>query len=543
MMKNLLKKSFIVLFLFVSVNFYAQESLVKSVGIMSYLLPPNLEQELFEFDPLLAKAKDVGINTLSADIWVWHLLKEEGSVYLDERGDLRINEQLINNYLLDYYFHKAQKFELKLDIIISYHKLGGNVGDLGSVDMPVWAIKLFSKFALKEICNGKEEIDKKICSILPSKNNEKYFPEEWLFPEGVYKNNNHFEQNRLTKHNYHYISPWLTKYFLGYYSEVAKYFSDYINKNGADLVNKVIISVGSSGELKFQSYNETRAYKEANIFRKFTGIFKGDLNCHYPNFGEPQFYGEIPLIFYREWLKEFYKNDFINLRNLWEDTSSYKGSFDEIEFPKTDLFLSKDAPKITPELAGLYTFLNETLKEHLSDMLNIHFKYLKKTRLVIKFPGVFWGPKGEYFTLQGLTGHLDLKDYLNKIQKSYLPCMIDNYDFKKSYRDSIKSYLAIIKQYSNVELSYTAAEKLDGDGGDENNIPQTFFNIILDEALDAGVLVNIENALEWNLPNKELMDNFKANFYKEGVQDATLLRIQALKDEKVIENINNLINK
>lgn len=240
-------------------------------------------------------------------------------------------------------------------------------------------------------------------------------------------------------------------------------------------------------------------------------------------------------MFYREWINKYFKN---------KSFSSNK--FNNIKFPKEEVFTSKNAPKLTPELAMLYTFLSDTLKNHLILMLQVHREiFPPTTRLVIKYPGVFWGPKGDYYTLQGLTGHLDLREYFHPDFNNPVG-YIANYKYKDAYRLAIRSYLDVIKKYPNVELSYTAAEKLDGDGGDPENIPQTFFDIILDEAVSAKVPLNIENALDWNLPNKDLMNNFKINFYKAGVADATLLRIQKLGDNDapaVIKNIKNLLNK
>lgn len=223
-MKNLFKTKFIIFLLLVSISSYAQE---KSVGVMSYLQVPETEEDFSKFDTLLTKANELGIKNLSADVWVWDMLKNEKSLYIDNNGNLRINNKFVDNKILINYFQIAKHYGFKLDLIISYHKLGGNVGDLGSVDMPVWAIKLFAEFAVKMICNSPEKVDgvktieNKICDILPfhKATGEKFIPAEWLFPEGVYLNNKHFEnKNETTKHNYHYISPWLTKYFLGFYS-------------------------------------------------------------------------------------------------------------------------------------------------------------------------------------------------------------------------------------------------------------------------------------------------------------------------------------
>lgn len=532
---NLFKNFLLLLLVFVSVNSYPQ-NLEKSVGIMSYLLPPRSDAEIESFNDLIDKAINIGIKDLSADIWVWQMLKKEGSVFLDDNDQLKLDLAKIDNTQLDFYFKTAKMKDLKLDLIISYHKLGGNVGDEGSVDMPVWAIKLFSKYVLKEVCNGRDEIDKKICEKLPFKKQtgEKFMPAEWLFTEGVYLNNKHFETGESTKYNYHFISPWLSKYFLGFYSDVAKHFRDYININGSSMINKVVISVGSAGELKFQSYNETR-------------IAGNNLNCHYPNFGEPQFYGEIPLLYFRAWLKNFYSNDHTALTRLWNDSSLSQKDFDSISFPPPELFTKDLAPETGPYLASLYTFLNDTLKNHLDLMLIIHQKYFPKTRLVIKYPGVFWGPKDNFFTLQGLTGQLNFRDYFTYLKTSE-PInnapngTIKDYDFKKAYKNAIASYLEVLNEYSNVELSYTAAEKMDGDDDKPENIPQTFFDIILAEAIKSGVLLNIENALEWNLPNKDLMNNLKSNFQKDGVADATLLRIQSLNKQEALDNIKKLLN-
>ncbi len=156
-----------------------------------------------DFDKDLADAKELGLHSISTDVW-WNVIEPNKGVF-----DWSYYDKLAAHIV---------KAGLKWTPILSFHSCGGNVGDTVREPLPNWVWADMAKDA-------------------PGRNPEalKYVSEQGhSSPE--------------------YVSCWATDLALPYYEYVMQKFQEHY-QNYAPHIAEINISLGPAGELRMPSYN------------------------------------------------------------------------------------------------------------------------------------------------------------------------------------------------------------------------------------------------------------------------------------------------
>jgi beta-amylase len=171
----------------------------------------------------LMALKSAGVEGIMVDAW-WGLVEKEGPLKYNWEGYAELVQM-------------AQKLGLKLQVVMSFHQCGGNVGDSCSIPLPPWVL---------------EEISKN--------------------PDIVYT-------DRSGRRNPEYISlgcdamPILRgRTPIQVYSDFMRSFRDRFSDYLGDVVVEVQVGMGPCGELRYPSY------PESNGTWRFPGI--GEFQCY-----------------------------------------------------------------------------------------------------------------------------------------------------------------------------------------------------------------------------------------------------------------------
>ncbi|KAI7994063.1 hypothetical protein LOK49_LG11G02225 [Camellia lanceoleosa] len=171
----------------------------------------------------LMALKSAGVEGVMVDAW-WGLVEKDGPLNYNWEGYAELVKMV-------------QKHGLKLQVVMSFHQCGGNVGDSCSIPLPLWVLEEISKY-----------------------------------PDLVYT-------DRSGRRNPEYISlgcdslPVLIgrtpiQVYTDYMRSFCARFNDYLG----DVIVEIQVGMGPCGELRYPSY------PESNGTWKFPGI--GEFQCY-----------------------------------------------------------------------------------------------------------------------------------------------------------------------------------------------------------------------------------------------------------------------
>jgi beta-amylase len=156
-----------------------------------------------KFDADLKRAKELGIDGVSTDVWWGMVERKEG------KFDWAYYDKVAKH---------VNQAGLKWIPILSFHKAGGNVGDTVNVDIPHW---IWEKAQSRAVAKDPNAV--KFVSEQGNASNE-------------------------------FVSFWATPLILDRYANVMRNFQEHY-KSHAPHISEINISLGPSGELRYPSYN------------------------------------------------------------------------------------------------------------------------------------------------------------------------------------------------------------------------------------------------------------------------------------------------
>ena len=324
--------------------------------------------------------KNNGVHAITTDVW-WG----EVEAAADNEFDWSYYQQ---------YADVVRDSGLKWVPILSTHQCGGNVGDDCNVPLPSWIWSLASQDTLMQ------------------KSETGYFNNETL-------------------------SPWATNVINTQYAELYESFADNFSEY-SDLIDKIYLSAGGAGELRFSSYVPSDDWD-------------------YPDRGKFQAYSEIA------------KQDFRD-NEAWNTNLT---SWNQVSPPTDgDQFFTNGAAYNSTYGDDFLSWYQSVLTDHLARIAQLAHQHLDSTFNVpigAKIAGIHW--------------------------KMNDPSMPHSAEYSAGYY----SYDTILEQFkdSNLSLTFTALEM---DNNDANTAPyysepKTLVKTIASIANEKGISLNGENAL------------------------------------------------
>jgi len=174
------------------------------------------------FDEQLKKAKELGVQAISTDVW-WGIVEKERGVF---------------NWA--YYEKIAQKIKaagLRWIPIMSLHSCGGNIGDECDIPVPEWVWTY-----------GLTDDDR-----------EKYGTHkyQYLGERSLNKQFSTFNQEEQEKaYSKEFISAWSTDNFVPVFSQFFEEFQKTFHKEYEKIIDEINVSTGPAGECRYPSYNK-----------------------------------------------------------------------------------------------------------------------------------------------------------------------------------------------------------------------------------------------------------------------------------------------
>lgn len=191
-----MRKSLFVVLICIGIS-YACADQIESANVMAPLLIQT-EQDWSRFEQQLAKAKSIGVDAVTVDVW-W--------------GKVETADQSFDWGYYDRIFDSIEAAGLHWIPIMSFHKCGGNVGDTVTIGLPAWVWT---------------------SSSLPP-DELKYKSEQGHYCDEV-------------------VSLWADGKIMRQYVQFMQAFEEHFGAKAA-FIDEVNISTGPSGELRYPSYN------------------------------------------------------------------------------------------------------------------------------------------------------------------------------------------------------------------------------------------------------------------------------------------------
>lgn len=444
-------------------------TLAKEVSVMAPLLigdprnpeAENSKAEWANFERELREAKNTGITAVSTDIW-WGLV---------EVSEGRFNWA--------YYLKMAETIKrvgLKWVPILSFHKLGGNVGDRGEVPLPeyIWTRP-----------------------VLGQKGDANQSPL-------MYRS----EQGHLSKES---VSVWGTRVIAKDYARVMQSFRDTFSAY-AGLISEINLSLGPTGELRYPSYNAH------------------DSNAGYPTRGALQAYSDLAVASFREFVRKKY-GSLDNVKKAW---NFELGSFESIQPPNPSLmenFFAK-GEHFSPYGKDFFDWYNQSLNHHAEAMFLLAERVfgakgsaMRNASLGGKIPGVHW--------LTGSTRLAELAAGL--IRTSYSDWYSDESGF--GYRETLKAFRQRGRMKHIVHFTAIELNDMDHEGSQPvfsraKTLTQRIGKAVADLRPQVRGMQDVslkgENALSPRLYEWGAWDNMIAALKTMGYDGVTLLRLNEL---------------
>ncbi|NQZ00202.1 MAG: family 14 glycosylhydrolase [Bdellovibrionales bacterium] len=399
---------------------------------------PDRESEWRRYGQQLVQLKSMGVDAISTDVW-WGLIEpEEGQFNWRYYQKLH---QLIS------------EAGMKWVPILSFHKLGGNVGDPADQVIPI----------------------------------PNYIWQRWRkYPDQLGSEVDLMSRSETGSYSSEVVSPNATPYVLEDYRRVMREFQAAFSYARDDIL-EINISLGPAGELRYPSYNQH------------------DSDAIYPGRGRFQMYSEL----WKRGFRNYMKNKRGTLDAINMNWGTELGSFDEIRPPEdVGLFLLKE-DQFGPYGMDLFDYQNQVLIDHAQLILGAAFEEFDSNEssfagidLGAKIPGIHWRFESDR--------HAELASGLIRTRYGREGWRTDETNY--GYQETLKAFKTIADRArsSRFVLHFTALEMFDGDGGDHvGSRAKSLVFFMAQAATSLGLTLKGENALDYKLDFEPSWDNIK----------------------------------
>ena len=454
------------------------------VNVMGDLLLET-EKDFQHFSKQLQLMKSSGVKAISIDVW-WGLVEKEKDHY-----DFRYYDRV---------FDQIKEAGLLIVPILSTHRLGGNVGDNKTIEIPQYLWE-------------ESEKDRSGVSVLAYKSEQLLSPEE-------------LKQRRLPKDSFEHrsttevISPWgqkdVSQRIENFYRQ---FFIEYRYKLRG-FVDEVNISLGPAGELRHPSYNSH------------------DKGSGYPHRGSLQIYSDRAI----EGLRTFAKARFGSIENFNKETGFDLKSFSEVNPPHPHQLANDHFYRIGEHLStygklvfdyNQYVLLNAgkiNLNLAANAMREVAPEWVSDgVPLGAKIPGIHWRTATDRLA--------ELPSGLISTSSKNLKNLTG-----EAYKPVIDMFLTTAKAHSDIPflVHFTALEFNDREELN-SSLAKTLSLAFIDQAKKSGLQVAGENALGFKVHSEQAMRNL-GEAVDAGYSKLTLLRINGFSDNSnSTQYLKNLI--
>lgn len=424
------------------------------------------DQDWAEFRKQLTVLKQSGVQAISTDVW-WGLVEGAGP----------------GRYEWNYYKAMAEAIRasgLKWVPILSFHKLGGNVGDQGVQEIPAWVWSRHTNY-----------------------------PERFQSSDDL-KFKSQF--GRLSDES---ISVWATDVILADYKRFMESFAQTF-ASYAPIISEINISLGPAGELRYPSYNQhdntdTVVGENGHTFQ--VEVNRGGYNTR----GSIQAYSKPAIRSFQDFVKRKYGN----IESVNRSWGFSLNSMDQIQPPNPQLlqnaFWEQHEP-FSPYGKDFFDWYNASLALHGRKVLTLASlvfgkpnSSMKHTTLGAKIPGVHWR--------LGSDRAAELSAGL--IRTSYPDWNSPQSGF--GYNGILAAFKPKIGSMK-FTLHFTALEMDDYRDGKAENKPKTLVHWMAKAAQDRGLTIKGENALAGSLSDPRGWDNIFEAIKDFGYKGVTILR-------------------
>lgn len=202
----------------------------KSQNFTANVMAPLHVSDWNEFDRQLTKAKEMGVNAVSVDVW-W--------------GDVeKYGDQQFDWSYYDTIFSKIRAKGLKVLAIMSFHQCGGCVGDDYTSHLPSWIWTKYNGVSYKGITITSDDLK---------------YHSEW---------GNKSEETIAL-----WIDELVSEEYIEFMDEFENHFSAYV-----DSFQEINVSCGPAGELRYPSYNthDNFSYPSRGSLQAYSRLAKAD---------------------------------------------------------------------------------------------------------------------------------------------------------------------------------------------------------------------------------------------------------------------------
>lgn len=420
------------------------------VGDPTHIESPDSLKAWSDLKQQLQTLKRSGVQGISTDIW-WGLIEANGP------GQFR----------WEYYDKLAETIRdagLRWIPILSFHQLGGNVGDTGYAPLPDWV--------WSEYRRDPQAFQSAADLMFQS------------------------EQGHLSKE---YVSVWATDLILEDYKRVMESFKTHFAKYSF-LVDEINISLGPSGELRYPSYNSH------------------DSGSGYPTRGALQAYSRPAIQSFQNEMANKYRT----IERLNQAWGFHLATFNEVFPPNPDLLKGpfwQNQEQFSTYGKDFFTWYNQSLTEHGSKVFRLansvfgsNDSAFKGAALGGKIPGIHWRVAS---------------DRLAELAAGLIRSSYDDWFSSKSgygYKETLQAFNAGPGQMKRT-LHFTALEMDDyRDGEAAQSRAKALVSWIAQAAHSMNIEIKGENALAGELSNPRSWDNMFEALAKDGYSGLTLLR-------------------
>lgn len=325
----------------------AQKSLTQKENILANYVPvfvmlplgvvtvDNVFENKDEIKKQLKQLKGVDVDGVMVDVW-WGVIEAKGPKQYDWSAYRDL-------------FQVVQECGLKLQVIMSFHQCGGNVGDVVNIPLPAWVLDI-----------GESNPDIFYTNRSGNRNNE-------YLTCGV--DNKPFFGGRTA-----------VEIYSDYMKSFRKNMSDFLE---AGLITDIEVGLGPAGELRFPSYPQNQGWV-------FPGI--GEFQC-YDKYLKAEFKEAATHHGHPEW-------------DLPDDAGTYNDT------PDATGFFKSNGTYITEKGKFFLTWYSSKLLFHgdqILDEANQAFRGCK-VKLAAKVSGIHWWYKVESHAAELTAGYYNLKE-------------------------------------------------------------------------------------------------------------------------------------
>jgi hypothetical protein len=369
---------------------------------------------------------------------------------------------------------------LKVMPILSFHQLGGNVGDVGNIPIPEW---IWTKYIGQPGVSDADSL--------------KYLS----------------EQGRT---NSEYVSVWGTRYVITDYIRLMAQFQNRYSQWASD-ISAISIGLGPTGELRYPSYNAH------------------DHDAGYGTRGSLQSYSPLATQSWRNYIRGKYNGDLRALNQAW---GTQLKDFSEVAPPQASTLTSDffaHERQFSPFGRDYFNWYNQSLLNHGETVLASAIQLFnagvnpgfRGIPISAKFPGIHWRVASDR-----------LAELTSGIIRAR-PSVWGRDDAGHGYAPLLNMFKRVYSRASaptGCFVDFTALEMDDGrDGPAMGSMANTLVKWIGDYAWRIGLRLKGENALAEELSNPRSWDNLLAAL-EQHYTGVSLLRLDPLLESPVAAN-------